>query len=111
MKSKDVLQELFAGGYLDERGIYAYGQASAGLRYLVTVCGEKVTVFESNHENEAVKIILTAPAGSLKHVECRTGLLHLHSKIAFTYNAVPYRFTTGTVAGKCVAFFKALSKR
>ena len=104
MKSKDVLQELFAGGYLDERGIYAYG-------YLVTVCGEKVTVFESNHENEAVKIILTAPAGSLKHVECRTGLLHLHSKIAFTYNAVPYRFTTGTGAGKCVAFFKALSKR
>lgn len=107
MKVKDVLQELHEGGYLDERGIYAYGQASPGLRYLVTVCGDKVTVFESNHDNEAVKIILTAPSVSLKHVECRPAFL-LRRKIRFTYNAVPYRFTTGT--GKCVAFFKALSK-
>lgn len=119
MKVREVLDKLKEDGYLDANEIYAYGQTAtrggfsgAIVRpvYLTAVCGERVTMFESNPQNEAVKILFTAPAASLKDVRVQWGFFGLQRKVTFTYNAVPYRIVTPAGARKFNGFFKALEK-
>lgn len=111
MKPKDVADKLYASKYLDDDRIYAYGQTSSSERFLFAVAGERITVFESNFTNDAVKIIFAAPIGSLKDVQVRLGSLGLKRKISFRYNAVPYRFYTSVRAGKFNKLMTALSRR
>lgn len=120
MKLKDVKTKLQSEGFVDENGLFAYGQEKtsegaiaqafggsaggivagvAGLR-LLAICGDKLNILKAKLNNDYVSLPKTLELSQISAFKAGFGFLWLQRKIKFMYKGVKFKYVFNLVGSK-----------
>ena len=117
MKVQQAVAQMHEQGLLDEREIYAYAQADSAIGgalgammnivLIITVNGNRISVFKGNIDNTWGQQLISADKSELSDLKIKNVFFGMQKKVSFTLNGQRFCYVlTGASSKKLIEFLK-----